>query len=115
MHGYKEMQEREFELMLHTTNNFDEIETKVLERGSAAVYFTASWCVPCRQIKPQFARASVIDADRDYYIVDIEEVSPTVVQRFAIQTVPTIVYLDGDEHRIAARTAQEIVEEISSA
>lgn len=99
--------------MLHTTSNFEEVETTVLERGSAAVYFTASWCQPCRVIKPQFARASVIDADRDYYIVDIEEV-PSVVERFAIQTVPTIVFLDGDEHRIAARTAQEIVDEISS-
>jgi thioredoxin 1 len=100
--------------MLHTTSNFQEVEAKVLERGSAAVYFTASWCVPCRTIKPQFARASVIDADRDYYIVDIEEVSPQIVERFAIQAVPTIIFLDGDEHRIAARTAKDIVDEISS-
>lgn len=99
--------------MLHTTDNFDEVETAVLSRGNAVVYFTASWCQPCRVIKPQFARASVLDADRDYYIVDIEEV-PSVVERFAIQTVPTIVYLDGEDHRIAARTAQDIVDEVSS-
>ena len=107
------MQEGEFELMLHTTSDFTEVEETVESRGDAVVYFTASWCQPCRVIKPQFARASVIDSDRDYYIVDIEDV-PSVVERFAIQTVPTIVFLDGQERRIAARTAQEIVDEISS-
>jgi thioredoxin 1 len=100
--------------MLHTTNNFEDVESTVLRRGDAVVYFTASWCVPCRQIKPQFARASVIDADRDYFLVDIDE-TPGVVERFGIQSVPTIIAFYGlDEFRVAARTANEIVQEVSA-
>lgn len=101
--------------MLHTTNNFDDVDSAVLRRGDAVVYFTASWCVPCRQMKPQFARASVIDADRDYFIVDIDE-TPDVVSRFDIQSVPTIIFFEGltDATRVTARKAEEIVGEISA-
>jgi thioredoxin 1 len=98
--------------MLRETTNIEEVYTKVLERGRAVVYFTAPWCVPCRQIKPQFARASVMDADTDYYIIDIDE-SPSVVEKFSISAVPTIISFDAaDERRIVARRAAEIVEEV---
>lgn len=100
--------------MLHETTDIEEVYTRVLERGKAVVYFTAPWCVPCRQIKPQFARASVIDADTDYYIMDIVE-SPGVVERFSITTVPTIVLFDGtDEGRVQGRMAADIVAEVQS-
>lgn len=100
--------------MLHETTDIEEVYTRVLERGKAVVYFTASWCVPCRQIKPQFARASVIDADTDYYIMDIEA-SPGVVDKFGISSVPTIVLIDGnDEGRVQGRMAADIVAEVQS-
>jgi len=100
--------------MLHTTQDWNEVQATLDQRGEVVVYLTASWCQPCRVIKPQFGRASVIDADRDYYIVDIDEV-PFVVEHFNIQSVPTIVYLkEGQpDSRIGARTAQEIVAEVS--
>lgn len=101
--------------MLHPEiDSLDTVDQKVLERGDAVLYCSTSWCVPCRQVKPQYARASVIDSDRDYYIVDIEQV-PEAAARYGIMTVPTILYLDaGDVHVLKSRTAAEIVAEVAA-
>ena len=49
----------------------DKIEDSFNE-SNAIVYFTATWCQPCKLIKPQFARAGTIDKENKYYIVDVD-------------------------------------------
>lgn len=78
------------------------------------VYFTASWCMPCRQMKPQFAKAGVRDADREYLIVDIDEAGIEVQGKYGIQSVPTILAMPNlyTFAPIRARKSDEIIEEV---
>lgn len=108
--------------MLRVTNDFNEVEATIAERGNAVVYFTASWCGPCRALKPQYARASVIDADRDYFLVDVDNVEPDVLRQFSIQSVPRVFYIRDvpgensmEPQELSSRKAQEIVDEVASA
>jgi thioredoxin-like negative regulator of GroEL len=81
----------------------------------AVVAFTASWCQPCSKLKPQFARAASIDADRNYYILDVDEIDQSVLELFSIRTVPQIwIVSSGSPVReISARTAASINQEIT--
>ena len=100
--------------MLRVTNDWDDVEA-AHEREDIVVYFTADWCAPCRQLKPQYARASVIDADRSYFLVDIDKVAPYVLTDWKVQSVPQVwLWKSGPNaaHQIVARKAQEIVDEV---
>ena len=63
--------------MLEVTNDMEKTQ-----QGTAVVYFTAAWCVPCRQLKPQFAKAGTIDKDNNYYIVDVEQIDNTYLEKY---------------------------------
>ena len=105
--------------MLITTNNWADVEDSLLD-GDAVVYFTASWCQPCKIQKPLFAKASVLDKTdhRDYFIVDVDEVDIRVVQDLQIMSVPTIYAFpgecSGDPKKVLARKSDEIVTEVTA-
>ena len=48
----------------------DQME-RVASLENAIVYFTASWCQPCKMIKPHFIKLANEDS-RNYFIVDID-------------------------------------------
>lgn len=107
--------------MLTTTNDWTDVLTSTYEGNTAVVYFTASWCGPCRTQKPLFAKASVMDKNDnvEYFIVDVDEVDPSVLLDHKIQSVPTIIWMEnscdsGVSGRITARKSDEIVIEVSS-
>ncbi len=75
------------------------------------VYFTAAWCAPCKQLRPQYGRASVIDSDRTYHIIDVDSCDPDLLAAYGIQSVPKI-FVVGEEAEIKARNAQAIVDEV---
>lgn len=57
------------------------------------LYFSATWCQPCKQMKP-----IVESIDRDVFYVDIEQNESLVLQEFGIRSVPTFIKLvDGKE------------------
>ncbi|EJD6672238.1 thioredoxin family protein [Providencia rettgeri] len=55
------------------------------------VYFSASWCVPCKNMQPIFQQvANHIDDKKIVFgVVDIAQ-SPTLAPKYGIKTVPTI-------------------------
>lgn len=60
------------------------------------IYFSATWCQPCRAIEPKVAQA-VEDKGLDVTYVNIEEVDRDVLDEWQVQGVPTMVVLnDGD-------------------
>lgn len=84
--------------------------------GKSIVYFTATWCQPCKLIKPQFARAGTIDKENNYYIVDVDNVDPDYLGQYNIMSVPQILALDNGQEvkKIEGRTSDNILEEVKN-
>jgi thioredoxin 1 len=97
--------------MLEVTDN---IEKTFI--GKSIVYFTATWCQPCKLIKPQFARAGTIDKENNYYIVDVDNLDQQYLNKYNIMSVPQILVLNyGQEvKRIEGKTSEAILEEVSN-
>ena len=52
------------------------------------LYFTASWCGPCRMISPEFERLKQNYPDIAFYKIDIDECEE-LASMFSIRSVPT--------------------------
>ncbi len=79
----------------------------------AVIAFTASWCQPCKQLKPQLVQASTV-TERNIYIVDIEEADPSLTNKYSIQSVPTVVAYDGEDswYFVKGRRKDDILAEL---
>lgn len=105
--------------MLRITSDWEDVEA-AHDRGSVVVYFTAEWCGPCRQLKPEYAKASVRDPETDYFLVDIDKVQPYVIQDWNIQSIPQVLFWEAEtegaswEFVIHSRKADKIVDEVRS-
>jgi thiol-disulfide isomerase/thioredoxin len=96
--------------MLKITNDMVEIS----KEENAIVAFTADWCNPCTKMKPQFAKASMIDKDTPYFLVDVDVIGPVWTERYNIKSIPQILELNKGElsRSIKGRTTQTILSEI---
>jgi thioredoxin 2 len=74
-------------------------EDEVRAPVPVVVDFWASWCAPCRMIKPALERLAREHAGRLKVVeVDIDE-QQTLAQRFKVMSVPLLVVLSGGEER----------------
>ena len=96
--------------MLKISNNMKE----VINEEHAIVYFTAEWCNPCKQLKPQFARVAVIDADTSYYMVDVDQIGAEYLTQYNIQSIPQIFEMNNGivNKKIIGRTSDDILTEM---
>lgn len=62
--------------------------------GYQVLYFTASWCGPCKKISPIFEKYSNISEYQGvaFYKIDVDE-SPLLCKQFNIRSMPTFVLL----------------------
>ncbi len=67
--------------------NFDDIINK---KTLTVVDFSASWCMPCRMLKPILERVAEKLDNIDFYNLDIDE-SEDIAKRYRVFSVPTII------------------------
>lgn len=54
------------------------------------LYFTATWCAPCRAFGPIADRVLSEFSDIDYQKIDVDS-SPELTQKYFITSVPTLI------------------------
>lgn len=79
--------------------------------GRHAVYFTASWCAPCRTAAPMISRIADSGEAMDIIKVDVD-VLPELVERFDVMGVPTFIVFDDNDvetaRQVGITKAQEM-------
>ena len=98
--------------------NDDNIQELIDGNTHVVVQFGASWCYPCKQLKPKVEKISLESPDIVFAYVDIE-VAPDFSLRSKVMGVPTLVgYRDGVEvDRVVGNSesaVKELVEKVRS-
>ena len=79
------------------TRNEDNIRELIDGNTHAMVQFGASWCAPCKQLKPKVEKISLESPDVVFAYVDVEESHRFSVES-DVQSVPTVIgYYNSDE------------------
>jgi thioredoxin 1 len=96
--------------LLKITNDVSEFQAE----NECVVYFTASWCNPCKQLKPHYGRVSVIDPDTNYYLVDVDSIDQDVLKSYNVLSIPQIFVMEKGKitNTILSRKAEDILEEL---
>jgi thioredoxin 1 len=78
------------------------IEKKEITPGdkiNSVLYFTASYCAPCRMLGPLIEGFSEEFQLLNFIKVDIEN-APEVAREYGVQSIPTVkLFINGDEKR----------------
>lgn len=63
--------------------------------------FGATWCAPCKALKPIFEKVSQMEEFKDIQFIEYdieEEDSEDLVIKYGIRSVPTVVLLDENDN-----------------
>jgi thiol-disulfide isomerase/thioredoxin len=87
---------------------------EIINQDNAVVAFTASWCQPCKALKPQFAKAAVIDKDTPYYVVDVDRIGSEYLTQYSIQSIPQVFEMNKGliNKKITGKTSDAILAEM---
>lgn len=96
--------------MIDVTGNIE----KAIDLENSIVYFTASWCSPCRQLKPIYAKVGMQDKEYQYFVIDVDTIDKEYLHRYNVMTVPKIFKMSKGEivKEITARTEETIINQI---
>lgn len=88
---------------------------KISQDPNAIVYFSAEWCGPCKQLKPQYARLAMQDQSKNYYVVDVDKIETDYLNKYEIKSIPQIFALqNGEEYkRLSGRSYEDLNKEIN--
>lgn len=89
-----------------------DFDTIINVEGMVVIDFSATWCMPCRMLKPILERVAEKMDDVEFYNVDVDD-SEEVAKRYRIFSVPTLVcFRDGKkvDSLVGLNSFDEIVE-----
>ncbi|MCQ2564545.1 MAG: thioredoxin [Clostridia bacterium] len=97
-----------------TSENFDEI---INNKSMTVVDFSATWCMPCRMLKPILEKVETQFKDVKFYSLDIDE-SEDIAKRYRIFSVPSVLcFKDGKkvDAMVGLNPYDDVVEYIKNA
>ena len=74
----------------------DAVEKFRTINSKSVMYFTATWCPPCKMISPVYDELSKKYPDVAFGKVDVDD-NQDAAMEFQIQAVPTFIFSKGDE------------------
>lgn len=89
--------------------SFDDL---ISDEGLTVIDFSATWCMPCRMLKPIIERVADKMTDVSFYNLDIDE-NEDIAKRYRIFSVPTLVcFKDGKkvDSLVGLNTFDDVVE-----
>ena len=98
------------------TRNEDNIRELIDGNTHVVVQFGASWCMPCKQLKPKVEKISLESPDIVFAYIDVEESHRFSVES-NVQSVPTVIgFHNSDEvARVVGNTesaVKDLVEKV---
>lgn len=80
-------------LAFHSTASWKAFfEASKASNRLVVVYFTATWCGPCRYMEPTFNEYAAKYTDVDFVKIDVDELF-NVANEYGIQTMPNFLFL----------------------
>ena len=67
-------------------------EQIALNDNKAIICFSATWCGPCKKIKPLYHEIAENNKDINFYEVDIDD-REELVTKFNVKSIPTFILL----------------------
>ena len=100
------------------TRNEDNIRELIDGNTHVIVQFGASWCMPCKQLKPKVEKISLESPDVVFAYIDVEE-SHRFSMESNVQSVPTVIGFHNSEEvdRVVGNSesaVKELVEKVRS-
>ena len=94
--------------------DFDEL---INSENLTVVDFSATWCMPCRMLKPILEKVTECFDDVDFFEIDIDD-NEEIAKRYRIFSVPTLVCFKSGkkiDSLVGLNSYEEIVEFVDNA
>jgi len=89
-------------------------EILLAETRGVVLDFWGTWCQPCRTLRPHLEQIAADQADSWRFVAVHAENNTDLVDRYDVQSTPTLIYLRGGEelHRSAGAVTPTTVAEV---
>ena len=88
---------------------------KIPKEGNIVVKFGATWCGPCKQIKPIIEELAKENVNIEFIDVDIDK-DLELARKYAIKSIPAVLFIQDGEIKsnfVGFKTKKEIQENIN--